>query len=673
MNIKYRPEIDGLRAISILVVVFFHAGFNYNGLNPFKGGYVGVDIFFVISGYLITSIILQGLKEGTFSFRQFYMRRARRLLPSLFTVLLVSIPFSWMLLLPKQLEEYAWSVASSLVFSANILFWTTGDAYWAGDSSLKPFLHLWSLSVEEQFYILFPIILCIIWHFFRNHLLTILILLGLLSLQFADFLTPHAQDFTFYMLPARAWELMAGAVLAKAEMDIGRTGNKLLATIGSAVGIYLIAYSVMFFDEETKHPSFVTLIPVLGSMLLIWCMREGDLIAKALSHGLMTGIGKISYTLYLWHFPALTFLKISSDNPSEYERAVVLALALILSIATYFLIETPLRYGQRGIRAFWIYSSISLIFIAAYSLAVISTSGFKSRMPEIIGEDFQQTPWTINRNSKNELCFGNTTFCRFDVKNPKATVFLIGDSTLEAVAPYLYPRLNDEQYSVVTMNSGACYFMPNFDATQFGKVRNNPSEPCDKQFQESRVEEINRHSNAIVVIGGMLNAYIGEIDFEGYGFEDHKSGSPAVSYISSVKKLLDDGHRVIQLAPLPRVDTNLSEYIFNILRGASRDELSRMTSDDIIRMKSHPEENYTKSVRQTFEIFDSIKHKNFSVLYPHSLFCDNLIDELCVFNDGIELFYADAFHPAKRGAEMISNLVVDAINSQVGKVNADDD
>jgi len=172
MNIKYRSEIDGLRAIAVLAVVFFHAEFTIWGVNPFKGGFVGVDVFFVISGYLITSIILTDLNQNRFSFLKFYVRRARRILPALFTVMLVPVPFSWIYMFPNAMKEYAGSLLSSLFFGSNFWFGYE-DSYWAGPGDLKPFLHTWSLSVEEQFYILFPVALLILWRRAKKYTVSI--------------------------------------------------------------------------------------------------------------------------------------------------------------------------------------------------------------------------------------------------------------------------------------------------------------------------------------------------------------------------------------------------------------------------------------------------------------------------------------------------------------------
>ena len=228
MRIKYRPEIDGLRAIAVGAVIFYHAQITIFGHQPFKGGFIGVDIFFVISGYLITSIILKELvTTGTFSFKHFYKRRVRRILPALLFVMLVSLPFAWMYLLPSSFIDFSKSILYSLGFSSNFYFHYSGQVYGAENGLLKPFLHTWSLSVEEQFYILFPIILLITFKYFKKHILTILVIGLIISLQMSDWGNKKYPSASFYFLHTRIWELLAGSTLAYFEITLGhRSKNK---------------------------------------------------------------------------------------------------------------------------------------------------------------------------------------------------------------------------------------------------------------------------------------------------------------------------------------------------------------------------------------------------------------------------------------------------------------
>ena len=210
MKVDYRPEIDGLRAIAVISVIIYHAQISFFDHKIFEGGFIGVDIFFVISGYLITSIIYKEfLATGTFSFKYFYERRIRRILPALLVVMLASLPFAWFYILPHSLIDFSKSILYSLGFSSNIYFWFSGQQYGAESSLLKPFLHTWSLSVEEQYYILFPIIFLILFKYFKKYLVHILIFGFFVSIGLAEWGSKNYPTFNFYILPTRGWELLA--------------------------------------------------------------------------------------------------------------------------------------------------------------------------------------------------------------------------------------------------------------------------------------------------------------------------------------------------------------------------------------------------------------------------------------------------------------------------------
>ena len=311
MRFTYRPEIDGLRAIAVVAVILYHAQITILEYQPFKGGFIGVDIFFVISGYLITLIILKELiTTGTFSFRYFYERRIRRIIPALLLVMLVSLPFAWIYLLPNSFIDFSKSILYSLGFSSNFYFWGSGQVYGAEGGLLKPFLHTWSLSVEEQFYIFFPIILFLTFKYFKKYIIHILILGFLISLGLADWGSRNYPSINFYVLPTRAWELLVGSILAYFEITLGyRSKQKTLNLILPSLGLFLIGYSILFFNDKMFHPSFYTLSPVIGVCLIIWFSNKNELITKILSTQIFVGIGLISYSLYLWHYPIFAFAR----------------------------------------------------------------------------------------------------------------------------------------------------------------------------------------------------------------------------------------------------------------------------------------------------------------------------------------------------------------------------
>ena len=367
MKLTYRPEIDGLRAIAVGAVILYHAQFNIFGHQPFKGGFIGVDIFFVISGYLITSIILKELiTTGSFSFKYFYERRIRRILPALLFVMLVSLPFAWMYLFSGSFIDFSKSILYSLGFSSNFYFYFSGQQYGAESGLLKPFLHTWSLSVEEQFYILFPVLLLVTFKYFRKYLIYTLVLGFVISLGLADWGSRNNPSFNFYVLPTRGWEILAGSILAYIEITQGHRGkNKTLNLIFPSIGLFLIVHSILFFNDETFHPSLYTFSPVLGVCLIIWFSSKNELVTKILSTKLFVGIGLISYSLYLWHYPIFAFARVKYFLDNIIKEISSGLIILTLSIISYYFIEKPFRNKK--------FSSKNVLIVILILIGIIVT------------------------------------------------------------------------------------------------------------------------------------------------------------------------------------------------------------------------------------------------------------------------------------------------------------
>ena len=324
MKINYRPEIDGLRSIAVIAVIIFHAQIVVFGDQLFKGGFIGVDIFFVIFGYLITSIILVELNNtGTFSFKNFYERRIRRLLPALLLVMLVSFPFAWNYLSPVGFIDYAKSILSSLFFSSNIYFYITGIEYDGVGGIFKPYLHTWSLSVEEQYYIIFPVILLLSFRFFKSHIIKILFVIFIASIVIAQLSSKEYPSLNFYFIHSRMWELMAGSILAFFEIKKGcRSNIFILNKYLPSFGLFLIFYSIHFFNGQMPHPSLYTILPVAGVCMIIWFSGQNDLITKILSTKIFVSVGLISYSLYIWHYPIFAFSRVADFTQGDLSKKI---------------------------------------------------------------------------------------------------------------------------------------------------------------------------------------------------------------------------------------------------------------------------------------------------------------------------------------------------------------
>lgn len=338
---KYRPEIDGLRAVAVLPVIAFHAG-----LETFSGGFVGVDVFFVISGYLITTILLNDLEQGRFTLLDFYDRRARRILPALFTVIAVSIPFAWAWMTPLAFKDFGQSIAAVMAFASNFLFWWETD-YFAAEAELKPLLHTWSLAVEEQFYLFFPLLLAFLWKFGIRRVVAGIVILALVSLFFGEWAWRHAPAANFYLPFSRVWELFAGSICAVVLWHQPRHAQPALA----AAGLAAIIAAIFIFDGQTPFPSLYALLPVGGTALIIVFSR-GTFVAQLLSTRMFVGIGLISYSAYLWHQPLFAFARIRTvHEPSALLMAGLSLLTLVLAWLTWRFIEAPFR-GKAGAARF---------------------------------------------------------------------------------------------------------------------------------------------------------------------------------------------------------------------------------------------------------------------------------------------------------------------------------
>jgi peptidoglycan/LPS O-acetylase OafA/YrhL len=449
---KYRPEIDGLRAIAVIPVILFHAGFDH-----LSGGFLGVDVFFVISGYLITTIILAEKEEGMFSLLTFYERRARRILPALFFVMLVSLPFAWLWLLPSDFKSFSQSLVSVSFFSSNIIFWLE-SGYFDAAAEMKPLLHTWSLAVEEQYYILFPLFLMAVWTLRKRWIFGAIIILGLVSLLLAQWAAHYAPNFNFYMLPTRAWELMAGALVAF-YLLYGRNNNelveknRLLSELLGGLGLGLILLSLIFYNESMSLPSLYTVVPVFGVVLVILFSTKATVIGKLLGFQPLVGVGLISYSLYLWHQPILVFSKhrsIESQNISEI--LLLLFTTFVLAYLSWKFIEKPFRNKKKidrnKIFAFSVLGS--LFFIIIGSLGHFK-NGFDERQfwfSNLLSYEFdnrklQQESWDIlrDRSENTEYKVDSNDYDSelwFDLRSTKQRLLVVGNSHSKDIFNVLY-------------------------------------------------------------------------------------------------------------------------------------------------------------------------------------------------------------------------------------------
>jgi peptidoglycan/LPS O-acetylase OafA/YrhL len=492
MKITYRPEIDGLRAIAVGAVILYHAQITIFGHQPFKGGFIGVDIFFVISGYLITSIILKELvTTGSFSFKHFYERRIRRILPALLFVMLMSLPFAWMYLLPSSFIDFSKSILYSLGFSSNFYFHYSGQQYGAESGLLKPFLHTWSLSVEEQFYILFPIVLLVTFKYFQKYLIHILILGFIISLGLADWGSRNYPSISFYFIHTRMWELLVGSILAHFEITKGhRSKNKTLNLILPFTGLILIGHSILFFHDRMFHPSFYTLSPIIGVCLIIWFSNKDELFTKILSTKLFVGIGLISYSLYLWHYPIFAFARMTFVFDGTISKKLTVGVTIIiLSIFSYYFIEKPFRNKKINFRKIFILIIIIIFSITLVNSYVVLKEGkisyvYKKITNIYVNNEFDKE----NLRVKSWEYVNNHNSQTFQSKD-KIKILIVGDSH------------SKDLFNVFIQNKN---LFKNYEFLRYGNVGNENSLNFDENLDEKKIKAFNeskifRQSDIILI------------------------------------------------------------------------------------------------------------------------------------------------------------------------------
>ncbi len=660
----YKPEIDGLRSIAILSVVFYHAGFFLDDKNIIPGGFLGVDIFFVISGYLITSIILRNVRNHTFSFIDFYERRARRILPILLFVMVVSIPFAWLFILPSQFVDFSYQIITGIFFSSNIYF-SLEDSYWAAESALKPFLHTWSLGIEEQFYFLMPLVLIALYRLKSRLIYPLLFLTGI-SLIYSQWLSSELPQQSFYLLPSRAWELLVGVMIAVIHPWNKFTKYKLTQYFPS-FGVFLIMLSFFWFDKETLHPSFLTLIPVIGAALIIYFSNSKDWSISLLSSKIFVGIGLISYGIYIWHFPIFSFHKIMSYESTFSIKIILILISIILSLISYFVIEKPFRNSSIIPTKIFFSIVLVLIFILT-SFSYVGTQGnFKRGFPEI-----------INQPEKPEKLENHKWFSTKGIK--KNNIILVGDSHMNSIAPTLKKQALDNGYDFSNSGFGACQLLIN--ANRVRKSDFKLHKKCHKDAQEKRINFILNSKSSYVAIGGRLPLILEEDRFNNQEGGDEGKMNDFIQnvnnslttqnerqefikrmYKKTVQRILSAGHWVVLIYPIPEVGWHVPKTLQKRI-GNNISNAREILKNNPITTSHKVFRDRTKT---SYKLLDSINHDRIIRIYPEKLFCNTEIRNRCLTHNLDSSFYIDDDHLSETGAKLLVDYLLLEIEATLDK------
>ncbi len=633
----YRSEIDGLRAIAVLSVILFHAGFS-----AFSGGFAGVDVFFVISGYLITSVILTELESGRFSLSHFLERRARRILPALLLTAAVCVPIAWFLLPPRDMQNFAQSLVAVPLFASNVLFWREGD-YFEPASELKPLLHTWSLSVEEQFYLLYPVLLLLVWRLSRRSIPAVLVATTLSSFMAAEMLTRTSASAAFFLLPFRIWELATGSLVAVA-MAHGHHDrfNGTAREFGSAAGLFLTAAAIIGYDSKTPFPGTPALVPVLGAALILFFSDARTIIGKLLSIPALIRIGLASYSAYLIHHPLLVFARYKFG--SDLSTAILLlicATSLGLAITSWRYVESHFRKPGTVSRSRFIALSVTLsATLIATGLLGHKTDGFlfQRLSPDraLIVRSATVSPMRAECHTGGSDYLPVKYACLLSEGSWKIATF--GDSHTVELAYSLSQRLQGRNVGLVQLSFSNC-------RPAESKVASSTRDHCATWSEEAISRIIEDESIRIVIISYRIVEYLRAAQVRDSGAPtnsaENQSDTIWKTYLGIINLLLRHGKKVIVVLQAPELREDIQGLIFKSDRGQSDIVGSERRSWDDKRrfLKERLSELPTEAI----------------VVDPTDVFCNEIS---CHAVRNGKALYFDDHHIALPGADLLANQIL---------------
>ncbi|MCC5882483.1 MAG: acyltransferase [Halomonas sp.] len=509
-NSQYRPDIDGLRTLAVISVVVFH--FNNEWL---PGGFIGVDIFFVISGFLITGIVYRQVEQGGFSFKEFFVRRVRRIVPAAMFVTLVTLLVGMVFMLPADSKALSESAIASVFSLANVYFWLFLDAgYFAASTDTVPLLHMWSLGVEEQFYLIWPVILLLSYKLGGMRLLFwVSVALAASSFLLSEFYVSKDPAFAYYMLPTRAGGLLIGCMTFMLTYKYATFSNKAVSEIFSVVGLGLIVWS-FFSIDKASFPGFISLIPSIGGALLIASGSVGNSsVGRLLSFRPFVIIGLLSFSLYLWHWPILAFYRYAYGEPTFIGGMLCLFLIVGFTVFSYRYIETPFRKPSVRRVKFSVGAAVLVAVVISFSGLVYSSNGYVNKgyaervssMEELTKAAYSFRYVCQSSNHERLESLLNHDRCIIGPSDQAPSVLIWGDSNAAHYVGYLKAVAEHSRVSMRNLSHPAC--VPFFDNSSDFVTRDHES--CDK-FNQVIKSELGKYDT--VIVGASWTAYFSRSD-----------------------------------------------------------------------------------------------------------------------------------------------------------------
>jgi peptidoglycan/LPS O-acetylase OafA/YrhL len=650
----WRREVDGLRAVAVLPVILFHAG-----VPAFAGGYLGVDVFFVISGFLITGILARDLQAGRFSIARFYERRARRILPALAVMLLACVPFGLAWMSPPELRGLGQEIVTSALSVSNVLYWLKLD-YFGPDADRLALLHTWSLGIEEQFYILFPPLLALIWR--RAWRVPILVAACALSLAAATWVEARHPSAGFFLLPFRAWELLFGG-LAALLLPRPPRGGDLLA----AAGLVAIIAGMAAAPLGLQAGVLPNVLACAGTAAVLACARPGGAATRLLSLPPMVGIGLISYSAYLWHQPILVFARIRFGEGLSPTMLVALGtLSVLVAWPSWAFIERPFRRpgGVRTSRVLSIAGGTIVALVALGTVGIV-TNGLEARKPEAVRAILATVTDT---NPYRDICKtglpdANPVHprpgCLVDGTAPAVAFY--GDSHADALQGAFFDAAEKAGFRFYSVTRSACPPIPGLDRT------GDAASPACDAFVRGVEDYVEANDFPVVVLaarwtaGAAPRAYDnGEGGVEGQPGDfltplgvpvpADREAAVIATYVRGIESLLAKGHRVVLVYPIPEAGWNVPEELAR--RRESSSEPVTLTTDAAA---------YSRRQAAVIAAFDTISDPNLFRVRPDATLCNGTIPGRCLNSIGDRPLYFDDNHLNNFGAGLLMPSVIEAI------------
>ena len=680
MSIGYRKEIDGLRAVAVVPVILFHAGFQW-----FSGGYIGVDIFFVISGFLITSILLNEHQHQAFSLAAFYERRARRILPALVLVLACCLPFAYAVLSPIDLRAFAKSLLGANVFLANVVSYQQTD-YFDAASEIKPLLHLWSLSIEEQYYLVLPLLLAFLVKRGAKSVFGTLLVLSVASLFYSEHVLYTNERAAFFFTHSRAWELLIGSLSAAlvhynylSLQPSSQARTMVLRQWLSALGFAMVALPIFLYSKDTPFPGLSALVPAIGTALILLFAVEHTWVQRLLSLKPLVGVGLISYSAYLWHQPVLAFVRYRSlESLSTVTLVGLVLFVMVMAYLSWRFVERPFRNKQTFTRRqIWLFAITTTLALSALSVYVYKRNGLPSRFDGKYTEAFYPHEFKEDGFCHFKPLYGADTLqgCDFGDPNGKRTVFLVGDSHASALLGGLHESFQKLGWKGVRVKVLKCpHQIPGMISASVNDEKIAIANQCVNTYKE--LSELTRqHADAVVLsvrwtarftpIPGEVEEFFfnnqeGGVEFKPNisNFAQDANGQWSVGVDGKQRALhnflrffTSTGKKVVLLYPVPEAGWDIPRYNFTTYAKTGAVQPMISTSYELFKSRN----GFSNRTLNAFSSPNLVRVK------PENYFCNTYLPERCVAQKDFVPFYYDTNHLSTAGAKPITDDIVKLI------------